>query len=122
QDRATGGEPAAKNEGHLGVYGVVVEEVAGLEVVGAIDDDIGRLEEVLDVFGREVRGVGLDLDRAVDRFQSRHGGLGFGNAGVGVGFGVERLPLEVRRLDDVAVDEDEPPYASPTELIRRCAA
>jgi hypothetical protein len=91
----------------------VVEEVAGFEVVGAVEDEVwfvvvaGGAEEFFDVGWDEVGDVGGDADGAVDAGEVEAGGFGFGEVGVGVGLVEEDLALEVGGLDEVAVDEGE---------------
>ena len=41
---------------------IIVEEVAGFEVVGGVEDEMGRGEEVVDVGWDEVRDVSVDRD------------------------------------------------------------
>ena len=87
--------------------GVVVEEVAGFEVVGAVEDEMGRGEEVVDVGGDEVGDDGFDLDGGVEGGDLAAGGFGLGQGGARVGLVEEDLALEVGGLDEVAVDECE---------------
>ena len=84
----------------------VVDEVAGFEVVGAVEDDVGRGEEV-DVIGDEVGDVRGDVDGGVDAGEVAAGGFGFGEGSAGVLFVEEHLALKVGGLDEVAVDEGE---------------
>lgn len=84
----------------------VVDEVAGFEVVGAVEDEVGG-EEVGGVVRDEVGDVGVDVDGGVDAGEVEAGGFGFGEGGAGVGFVEEHLALEVGGLDEVAVDEGE---------------
>ncbi len=85
--------------------GEVVEEVAGFEVVGAVEEEMRAGEERVDVGGDEVGDDGFDLDGGVEGGDLAAGGFGFGEGGVGVGFVEEDLALEVGGLDEVAVDE-----------------
>ena len=87
--------------------GVVVEEVAGFEVVGAVEDDVGGGEEGVDVGGDEVGDVGVDGDAGVESGDVAAGGFGFGESFAGVGLVEEDLALEIGGLDKVAVDEGE---------------
>lgn len=86
---------------------VVVEEVAGFEVVGGIEDQIGGGEELVDVGGDEVGDVGVDRDGGVEERNLAAGGFGLGKGFAGVGFVEEDLALKVGGLHEVAVDEGE---------------
>lgn len=87
--------------------GEVVEEVAGFEVVGAVEEEMGRGEELGDVGWDEVGDVGEDGDGGVEEGDAAAGGFRFGEGGEGVGLVEEDLALEVGGLDEVAVDEGE---------------
>ncbi len=84
----------------------VVDEIAGFEVVGAVEDDIGG-EELGGVLGNQVGDVGVDANAGVDAGEVTAGGFGFGESGAGVVFIEEHLALEVGGFDEVAVDEGE---------------
>ena len=86
---------------------VVVDEVAGFEVVGGVEDQLSGGEELVDVSGDEVGDVGVDGDGGVEEGDFAAGGFGFGEGVAGVGLVEEDLPLEVGGLDEVAVDEGE---------------
>ncbi len=87
--------------------GVVVDEVAGLEVVGGVEDEVGGGEEFVDVGGDEVGDVGMDGDGGVEEGDLAAGGFGLGEGLEGVGLVEEDLALEVGGFDEVAVDEGE---------------
>ena len=87
--------------------GVVVEEVAGFEVVGAVEQEMGFGEERVNIGRDEVGDDGFDLDGGVEEGDFGASGLGFGGRGRGVGFVEEDLALEVGGFDDIAVDEGE---------------
>jgi len=84
----------------------VVDEVAGFEVVGAVEDDVG-VEEVGGVLGDEVGDVRVEVDAGVDAGEVAAGGFGLGKGGACVVFVEEHLALEVGGLDEIAVDEGE---------------
>ena len=86
---------------------VVVEEVAGLEVVGGVEDEMGGGEQLVDVGWDEVRDVSVDGDGGVEEGDLAAGGFGFGEGFAGVGLVEEDLALEVGGFDEVAVDEGE---------------
>ena len=81
----------------------VVHEVARREVVGAVDDDVVAVDDVEDVVGAEARVVREDVDVGVHR---REGGLrAVDLAHPDAIKGVKDLALQVRRVDDVHVDD-----------------
>lgn len=86
---------------------VVVEEVAGLEVVGGVEDQVSGGEELVDVGGDQVCDVGVDGDARVEEGDLAAGGFCFGEGVAGVCLVEEDLALEVGGLDEVAVDEGE---------------
>ena len=95
----------------------VVDEVAGGEVVGAVDDHVPALaEDALDVLGGEPLLVGLDVDVRVERLDRplRRVDLRLAEA---VGR-VDDLALEVRVVDHVRVDDPERPDAGRGEVER----
>ena len=63
----------------------VVDQVAGAEVVGAVQYNRGILDQAQDVAGVDVGDHGFDLDVAVDDAQFAGGGLGFGQVGIDIG-------------------------------------
>jgi hypothetical protein len=87
--------------------GVVVDEIAGFEVVGGIEDEVGGGEKFVDVGGDEVGDVGVDGDGGVEEGNFAAGGFGLGEGVAGVGLVEEDLALEVGGFDEVAVDEGE---------------
>jgi hypothetical protein len=86
---------------------VVVEEVAGLEVIGGVEDEMGRGEELVDVGWDEVCDVRVDRDGGVEEGDLAAGCFGLGERFASVGLVEEDLALEVGGLDEVAVDEGE---------------
>ena len=92
----------------------VVDEVAGFEVVGAVEYDV-RGEEGGGVLGDQVGDVGVDADAGVDAGEVAAGGFGFGEGGAGVVFVEEHLALEVGGFYEVAVDEGKAADASAGE-------
>jgi hypothetical protein len=87
--------------------GEVVEEIAGFEVVGAVEDEVNAGEQGLDVGRDEVGDVGGEADGGVDASEVTAGGFGFGEGLEGVVFVEEHLALEIGGFDEVAVDEGE---------------
>ena len=87
--------------------GVVVDEVAGLEVVGGIEDDVRGDEQLVDVRGDEICDVRTDGYGGVEESDLATGRFGLGEGLEGIGFVEEDLALEVGGLDEIAVDEGE---------------
>lgn len=87
--------------------GIVVEEIAGLEVVGGVQDDVSAVEQLVDVAGGEIGDVSANFDCAVEESDFAAGGLGFRQGFASVGLVEEDLALEVAFFDEVTVDESE---------------
>jgi hypothetical protein len=97
-------------EQHAGV----VDEIAGREVVGAVDDHVVAAEDVERVGGGEARLVRRDVDVRVDRGEPVARGVGLRAPDV-VRL-VEELPVQVRRVDAVVVDDADVPDAGGGEV------
>jgi len=83
----------------------VVDQVAGREVVGAVDDDVVAVDHVEDVVGPQPDIVGDDIHVGV---QGDEGLLGRVDLAVADPVHVvEDLALEVRLVDHVHVDDAE---------------
>src|SRR5437588_7885816 len=96
-------EDRAVHQGLAEEMGGVVGEVAGWEVVGAVDDDVVVLEYVEGVCRVQVLANADDLDVRVHRLQPIGRRLGLGPADV---FDtVQDLTLEVGGVDVVEVDD-----------------
>jgi len=87
--------------------GEVVDEVAGLEVVGGVEDEVAAAEQFGDVCRDKVGDAGMDGDGGVEEGDLAAGGFGLGQRGCGVGLVEEDLTLKVGGFDEVAVDEGE---------------
>ncbi len=86
---------------HCGVVG----QIAGLDAVAAVDDEVVLLEELEGVGGLEPNVVHLDRYLGVDRCHPVGGGLRL--AAAQIGRGVDGLPCEIARLDQVVVEDAE---------------
>ena len=84
-------------------HGGVVDQVAGGEVVGAVQDQVVVPEDVEHVRRVEPHLVQPDLDERVGLLDGVARGLGLGTAHVGLA--VDDLALEVRRVDDVELHD-----------------
>ena len=102
--------------------GVIVEEVAGVEVVGAIEEDVGGGEEIVDVGGDKVGCVGVDLNAGVECSNVAAGGFGFGERVPGVSFVEKDLALEVGGFNEVAVDQRQLADTCASEEAGGCGA
>src|SRR6185312_4827134 len=85
---------------------VVQQELAG-EVVRAVDDQGIGLDDFRGARGIEPDGMRAHFDGGVEGVQPRGRQLDFGAADVGQG--VERLAVQVRSLEPVAVDQSHAP-------------
>ena len=93
-----------------------MSEVAGREVVGAVDDDVVAVDDVEHVVGAEAHVVGDDVDVGVQRGERLLGRVDLAVAdAVHV---VQDLALQVRRVDDVHVDDAERADARGREVER----
>lgn len=126
-----GADGGGVDPGDALLHGEVVDEVAGLEVVGGVEDEIdasigGRVgddgDKVGNVAGDEVGDVGVDGDAGVEAGDVAASGCGFGQAFAGVSLVEEDLALEVGRFDEVTVDEGKAPDAGAGEQRGRGCA
>src|SRR5262249_17316897 len=101
----------------------VVDQVAGREVVGAVDDDVVGPEDVQGVGAGEARLVEIDLDLGVDGAAVVAGRVQVWTAVVGgageVGGAVEHLALQVGEVHHVKIDQPEPADARGGEVQRQ---
>ena len=107
-------EDAAVGVGLAGEDAGVVDEVAGLEVVGAVGDDVVVLED-LERVGAGEHGVVLDdVEEGIEALEHDLGGVDLELADGGGG--VDDLALEVRGVDGVEVDEADGAYSGGGEI------
>ena len=104
---AIAGNGGSVNPGRDGLNSEVVDEETGLEVVGAIDDEIKAREQLGGIARVQVPHEAFDVDTAIDGAQFALGGNGFGEGGAGVVFVEESLALQVRGLDKIAVQDSD---------------
>ena len=107
EGESVGADGGAVDPGDVAGDGVVVEEVAGFEVIGAVEDEVGGADEFFDVGGGDVAGKGVDFDFGVDAGELLFGSGGFGKGLGGVVLGEEPLALEVGGFDEVAIEDGE---------------
>lgn len=97
--------------------GEIVEQVAGLKVVRAIDDHIAGFDERAGIASMQILYDRIDSDLRVDGSESLSGGFGFGPGLAGIGFIEKDLPLQIGPFDKVTIDEDQMAHASPDEEL-----
>ncbi len=92
------------NPGDSELHRRVVHQVPGLEVVGAVENYAEAADEFFDVAAVSVGDDAFDFDIGIDALELPFGGHGLGKIFRRVRLIEEHLPLEVRRLDVVPVD------------------
>src|SRR6185437_10632957 len=100
--------------------GRVVDQVPRREVVGAVDDQVIRGEDLHHVGGVQPLGVQDDVHVRVDLDDRVTRGFRLGLAHVGDA--VDDLPLQVRLIDRVEVHDAERPDAGRGEVQQRRGA
>jgi hypothetical protein len=89
------------------LYGVVVNEVPGFEVVGGVEDQVCGAQEFVDVGGDQIGDVGVDCDGGVEESDLAASGLGLRQGVAGVSLVEEDLALQVGGFHEVTIDEGE---------------
>lgn len=95
----------------------IVEDIARLEVVRAIEDNIGRGHEGFHRIRRDIGNDALDPDGAVDSPQPLFGRARLGTVLPRISFIKQDLPVEIRPLDEIPVHETDRTDAGPHEHI-----
>ena len=98
----------------------VVDEVAGGEVVGPIDDEVVLSEELHDVGGVEALVVDDDVDVGIDLLDRVTRTLGLGSADVALA--VDDLALQVGLVDSVELHDPEGADAGRRQVHQRRTA
>src|SRR5664280_218679 len=98
----------------------IVDEVAGLEVVGPVEHDIRAGDVPLDVGGGHVGHERANFDRRVDAGDGTRRGDRLRDAGNGIGLLEEQLALEIAQLDEIPVDDRDPAHARAGEEADVC--
>ena len=88
--------------------GKLVDEEAGLEVVGAVNDHVDAAEEPGDARRDEVGDDRLDPAGGVDPLEVTGRCHRLGEPGCDVGLVEEHLPGKIGKLGNVAVDDPDP--------------
>ena len=95
--------------------GVIVDQVAGFEIVGAVENQVHAVQQFLGVGGIEIGDNPGYANSGIDARQTPLGRNGFGHRIGGVGFFEKELPLQVAWLDVIAVDDREAAHAGPRQ-------
>ncbi len=106
------GQPVTSDGGGVdpregGVHGEVVDQEASLEIVGAIEEQIDSREEGFGVARAEIGDNAFDGDGGINRAQFAFGGDSLGKGIESIGFIEERLPLQVRGLHEIPIDDSD---------------
>ena len=117
EGHAAGTDGAAVNPGNTVAHRAVVGQVAGLEVVQAVDDYVRAGREPLDVGMVDVVDYGGDGDLGVDFAQPAPRRFGLGQSLRGIPFVEQDLPLQIRDFNEVTVDDDQAPDAGAGQCI-----
>src|SRR5690606_29716901 len=102
---------------HVGLvqqHARVVDQVAGGEVVRAVDDEVVLGEDLQRVLVVQPRLVQADVDQRVDLLDGVPRALGLGPADVGDA--VDDLALQVRLVDGVELDDAQGAHAGRGEV------
>ena len=107
------GDAAAQRE--------IVQQVAGLEVVRAVEDQCGVVQQFGDVGRGDVRHNRAHGDGGINARQTAPGRHGLGQRFSGIGFFKQPLPLQIARLHIIPVDDGQapPPGSCPGRRSRR---
>ena len=121
EERGEAGRPdaGAVDPGGALLDAGVVQKETRLEAVEPVDDEVDSVEQLADVARAHVDDDGLHGDVRVDAGEASRRRDGLREALADVRLLEERLPLEVRELDDVAVDDPQESDARPGEEARR---
>ena len=104
------------------MHAEIVDEIARLKVVGAVEHERRAGEQFRDIVCGEVGDDAADFYARVGLAQAGFGGDGLGKALGGVALGEERLALKVTLLHEVAVNDDERADAGARDERRLAAA
>src|SRR3989449_1255081 len=108
-------EGPAVHERDVRLHRRLVKQEPSLEIVRSVDDDVGVAQEAPDRRRVDILRKRFELDLRVHGTEALRGGVRL--RPVHIRFGVERLPLEIRELDDVAIDEPEVPNPRPGKQV-----
>src|ERR1043166_7774203 len=95
----------AVNPGDPPVDGSIVDQVARLEVIGSIENQVDAFEKLRGIRGREIRDHRLESAARVPPRQPAGSGHGLGQAFGGIRFIEKELALQVAPLHEIAIDQ-----------------
>jgi len=100
-----------------GFHSDIVDQEASFEIIGAVEEQIDSIEKRLGVARAEIGDDAFDGNGRIDRAQLALGGDGLGEDVEGVGLVEQDLSLQVRRLNEIAVDDFDIADAGANEKI-----
>ncbi len=100
-----------------GFHGDIVDQEASFEIIGAIKKQIDVTEKGFGIARAEIGDDAFDGYGRIDRAKLALRGNGLGQNIEGVGFIEEGLTLQVRGLDEIAIDDSEVADAGANEQI-----
>ena len=95
-----------RNQRTLKVYASLVDEQSGGEIIGAVDDEVVVLQQTCCIAAIDPDRLLADLDKRVERAGEFGCSLRFRLAALVVT--IDQLPLQVRALDLIVVDDRQP--------------
>ena len=93
------------------LHGEIVDKIAGLEVVGAVENKLCIFEQSLNVGWGQIGDMGLDHDFGVESRNFSGRGDCFRKGFSGIGFIKQGLPLQIAGLDVIAVNDADRAHA-----------
>jgi hypothetical protein len=102
---AVSGDGGGVNPRAAGLDGEIVDEEAGFEIVGAVENDVEALQQIGGVLRIEIGDETFDGNGGIDGFELALGGNGFGEGIARVIFIEQGLALKIGRLDEIAIDD-----------------
>jgi len=111
------GDGGCVNPRTAGFHGNVVDQEARFEIVGAVEKQVDSIEKLFRVARAEIGDNTFDGNRRIDGAELALGRNGLGENVEGIGLVEERLTLQVRGLDEIAIDDSEVAYAGTNEKI-----
>ncbi len=108
---AVAADRRAVDPGDFAIDGGVVDQKAGLEIVGAVEDQVDVLEQILDIGGRQIGDHRFDGHFGIHTRQPPRCRYGFGQRFGRIGFFKQELALQVGPFDEIAVDDAQPAHS-----------
>ena len=112
------GNSGGVNPGNAERDGRIIHKEARFEVVGSIENHIEASEQIASILRIQIGDDGLDGEIRMYGPEAALGGDGFWQRVARVGLLEERLPLQIRCFDEIAVDNSEPADSGADEQIR----